>query len=138
MSTRPSLDATLLAAAYVWARRSTCSRLQVGAVLARDGRTLSTGYNGAPSGLEHCEHLDDEPCTVSVHAEANALIFAGRHGVSTEGATLYLTHAPCLGCAGLIVNAGVVEVVYAEPYRSVAGERALLAAGLDVRLGVPA
>lgn len=133
MSARPSLDATLLAAAYAWARRSTCSRLQVGAVLARDGRTLSTGYNGAPSGLAHCEHLDDEPCAVSVHAEANALIFAGRHGVSTEGATLYLTHAPCLGCAGLVVNAGVVEVVYAEPYRSTAGIEALGRARLVVR-----
>lgn len=138
MSPRPSLDATLLAAAYVWARRSTCSRLQVGAVLARDGRTLSTGYNGAPSGLGHCEHLDDEPCSVSVHAEANALIFAGRHGVSTEGATLFLTHRPCLGCAGLVVNAGIIGVVYAEPYRSVAGEEALRAAGIDVRRGSPA
>lgn len=131
--TRPSLDSTLIAVAHTWARRSTCSRLQVGAVLARDGRTLSTGYNGAPSGLGHCAHDDDTPCAVSVHAEVNALVFAARHGVSTEGAGLYLTHSPCRACAGPIVNAGVREVVFAEAFRSLDGVAVLQAAGVAVR-----
>jgi dCMP deaminase len=127
---RPTLAETMLAAAEVFAARSTCSRLHVGAVLARDGRVLSTGYNGAPSGLPHCEHLDDEPCTVSVHAEANALLFAARHGVATEGAHMYCTHAPCLACAGLIVNAGLTVVAYRHTFRSRAGLDLLLAADI--------
>lgn len=122
----------LLDVANVVAGRSTCSRLHVGAVLARDGRILSTGYNGAPTGAEHCAHVDDQPCATSVHAEANALVFAARHGVATDGAQLYATHAPCAGCAGLIVNAGIRAVVYAQPYRSAAGLDRLRAAGIHV------
>lgn len=115
---RPSEGEWLLRMADVAAQRSTCSRLQVGAVLSRDGRILSTGYNGAPSGETHCEHLDDLPCTQSVHAEVNALVFAARHGVSTEGASFYVTHAPCYGCAGLLINAGVDTVYFRSHYRS--------------------
>lgn len=129
---RPTVADTMLAAAATFATRSTCTRLAVGAVLARDGRVLSTGYNGAPSGLPHCEHLDDQPCERSVHAEANALLFAARHGVAAQGAHLYLTHSPCAGCAGLIVNAGVDAVTYAIPYRNPYGVQLLDNAGLRV------
>lgn len=132
--TRPSLDRMLLDVANVVATRSTCSRLHVGAVLARDGRILSTGYNGAPTGVPHCAHVDGQPCAVAVHAEANAVAFAARHGVTVEDATLYATHAPCAGCAGLIVNAGIRAVVYAEPFRSADGLNRLRVAGLDVRM----
>lgn len=128
--TRPTEVEYLLDVAHVVATRATCSRLQVGAVLARDGRILSTGRNGAPSGLPHCEHLDDAPCAVSVHAEANALAFAARHGVATAGAALYVTHAPCRGCAGLLVNAGIAHVVYARPFRSADGADLLAAASV--------
>lgn len=122
----------MLLTAELWARRATCSRLSVGAVLARDGRILTTAYNGPPAGQPHCLHEDDEPCTQSVHAEANALLWAARHGVSALGATLYVTHAPCLGCSGLIINSGIEKVVYAQPYRSTDGVARLLDAGLKV------
>lgn len=134
---RPTLDETVFQVARTWARRSTCSRLQVGAVLARDGRVLSTGYNGAPSRVDHCAHMDDQPCEITVHAEANALIFAGRHGVSTEQASLYTTCSPCRACAGLIINAGIREVIYADPFRSASGLQTLADAGLIVRRHEP-
>jgi dCMP deaminase len=129
---RPSIDEAMLDTAAVWARRSTCTRLAVGAVLAREGRVLSTGYNGAPAGLAHCVHEDEEPCTVAVHAEANALLFAARHGVSTLGTDLFITHAPCLACSGLLLNAGVERVVYRDRFRSDAGIERLSAAGVKV------
>lgn len=119
---RPSLDDTLLDAARVFSRRSTCSRLNVGAVLAVDSRIVSTGYNGSAAGLPHCVHgAAGEPCTQAVHAEANAVAFAARHGISTAGSTLYVTHSPCLDCAKLLVNAGVERVVYGQLYRAEAG-----------------
>lgn len=129
---RPTLDEMLFKVAYAVAERSTCSRLQVGAVIARSGRIISTGYNGAASGEEHCHHEDDSACPHSVHAEANAVVFAARHGVSTTGTTLYLTHSPCFSCAGLILNAGISAVMYQEEYRDTAG-----AVRLNT-LGVPA
>lgn len=136
-TSRPSLDVVLLDVARTIARRGTCSRLHVGAVVAVDGRICATGYNGAPHGLPHCDHPPDESepraadaatCTTSVHAEANAVAFAARHGVSIEGATLYGTHTPCVHCAMLLVNAGIVRVVCATRYRSHAGVRVLAAA----------
>jgi dCMP deaminase len=129
---RPTIDEAMLNTAWVWAMRSTCTRLAVGAVLARDDRVLSTGYNGAPTGLDHCVHEDEEPCSITVHAEANALLFAGRHGASTLGTTMYCTHAPCLGCSGLLLNAGVARVVYQEWYRSDLGLERLSLAGVKV------
>lgn len=136
---RPTVHRMLMDIALVVAQRSTCSRLQVGAVLARDGRVLSTGYNGAPSGLEHCRHElgANEPCTESVHAEANAIVQAARHGVSTDETCLYLTHAPCLGCSGLILNSGVKGVFYQEFYKSELGIKRLKQSRVRVeKLGV--
>ena len=130
---RPSLDTTLLNAARVFAHRSTCQRLRVGAVLAVDSRIVSTGYNGVASGLPHCQHSDDDgQCLKAVHAEANVIAFAARNGISTEGSTLYVTHSPCLDCAKLLINAGVERVVYAEQYRSAAGLVLLERVGVPV------
>lgn len=135
---RPSLDTTLLNAASVFAQRSTCQRLQVGAVLAVDSRIVSTGYNGVASGLPHCEHGPESgQCLEAVHAEANVLAFAARHGISTAGSTLYVTHSPCLDCAKLLINAGVERVVYAERYRSAAGLTLLERVGIKTRQLVP-
>lgn len=130
---RPTETELLLDIAAQVARRSTCSRLAVGAVLARDGRILSTGRNGAPSGLPHCDHTLDShsPCTTSVHAEVNAIAFAARHGASSDGATLYLTHAPCVACAGIIINSGVASVVYSQPYRDDSGCNRLALGGVE-------
>lgn len=114
---RPSRDTTLIDVAYVFAQRGTCSRLPVGACFSREGRVLITGYNGPPSGAPECAHGDDEPCADAIHAEANAIAWAARTGIRLEGATLHVTHSPCPACARLLVQAGIVRVVYDVPYR---------------------
>jgi dCMP deaminase len=114
--------------ARVVSKRSTCLRNKVGAVLVRDNRILSTGYNGAPTGMEHCLDIGcirnernipsgerHELCR-AVHAEQNAIIQAALHGVSTQGSTLYSTHQPCVLCAKMLINAGVKRVVFGQNY----------------------
>jgi len=113
--------------------RSTCSRLFVGAVATRNGAPCAMGYNGAPRGLSHCDHTrSDVPCRRAIHAEVNLVAGAARMGITLDGATVYVTHAPCLPCAGLLVNAGIVRVVYREDYRDMAGVIILKAAGVLV------
>lgn len=130
---RPSKDETLLRVAWVMAEQGTCSRLQVGAVIAQDTRPISTGWNGAPAGRPHCRHDGSElRCTVAIHAERNAIGYAAREGIATGGATLYVTHAPCLDCASVVQAAGIVRVVYAKAYGSSAGVCWLLDAGVRV------
>lgn len=120
---RPSIDKTLMDSAYLWADRGTCSRLQVGCVITKNGRILVSGYNGTPSGLPHCVHLisDSGGCTLAEHAERNAVAFAARHGIALDGSTLYTTHSPCLACSMSIVNSGIHEVVYDHEYRIMDG-----------------
>lgn len=135
---RPSVPETLMAIAQMWERRSTCSRNQVGAVIALDGRTLSSGYNGAPAGVMHCEHesyraaADSAGCKIAIHAEANAIAYAARHGVRIELATLYTTLSPCYACAQLIIGAGLMRVVYHRSYRDMDGVKLLGNAGVIV------
>lgn len=125
---RPDWDRYFLEIAQVVAKRSTCVRRQIGAVIVKDRRILTTGYNGAPSGLAHCLEtgcLRDvmgipsgtrtELCR-ALHSEMNAIIQAAQHGVSTKGATLYCTHQPCSVCARMLINAGIVRVVYTGEY----------------------
>lgn len=146
--TRPSRDRILMSMAHLIAERSTCRRRHVGAVLASEGRVLSTGYNGVPSGLPHCEHRCTcgvpcgavhlatcpihTPCTATVHAEANAVVWSARNGIGTLGTFLYGTDEPCLECAKLIINAGIVRVRYDRPYRVHDGLELLTRAGIDV------
>lgn len=108
--------------AKVAATRATCDRKHVGAVIVRDKAILSTGYNGAPRGMEHCDEVGHEivdgHCVRTVHGEANAIAQAARNGVSVSGATIYTTASPCYDCFKLIVNAGIVRVVYGEFYMS--------------------
>lgn len=118
--------------AEVTALRGTCERLQVGAVIARDGRSISTGYNGNVSRVAHCKHDDDTPCSTAMHAEANALIYAARNGVATSDAHLYTTHMPCYDCARLIINAGITKVFFSIPYRKREGVELLTNAGVEV------
>lgn len=126
-------DEWLFKMAEVVSERSTCDRLHVGAILVRSYRVLSTGYNGNVSGQRHCVHTGDSgPCETAVHAEANALIFAARMGVSTENAMLVTTHQPCLSCAKLIVNAGILTVMYDHPYRDSAGLALLQYSGVEI------
>lgn len=136
------MDETLLAVAFVMAQRGTCSRAQVGCVVALDGRVLATGYNGAPRGMPHCVHEDGVPssqraadaevCRTSVHAEANAVSFAARNGVGLDGSTVFTTLSPCVFCAQLLINAGAHRVVCAELYRNTDGVDLLLTANVIV------
>lgn len=102
------------------AKRSTCLRLQVGAILVRDGRTILAGYNGSLSGFAHCTPDTcgpDKPCSNTVHAEVNVIYFAARHGIATAGTTLWCTDSPCKICAEAIIQAGIKKVVYIREYR---------------------
>ncbi len=125
-------DATFFDIARTIARHGTCSRLNVGSLIVRDNRIVSTGYNGSAQGLPHCHHDDDLPCHASVHSEVNAIAFAARHGVATLGAAMYCTHCPCDHCAGIIINSGIRTVVYETPYRNDRGIVSLMAAGVEV------
>lgn len=137
-TTRPTRDRMLMEVANVISKRSTCSLASVGVVIAHEGRILSSGYNGAPAGMLHCSHGDmawneQHTCDISVHAEANAIAYAARHGVSIEGAWLYSTHMPCMNCAKLIVNAGIQKVYWTHEYRNPMGLTLLEAAGLQTQ-----
>ena len=118
---RPTWDEYFLNIAVEVAKRSTCDRAHVGAVLVRDKRILTTGFNGSPSGLAHCDNeghlLVEGHCVRTIHAETNAIIQAALHGVSTKGATCYVTHFPCINCTKTLINAGIVRVVYIDAYR---------------------
>lgn len=120
MAKRPSWDEYFMDIARQVARRSTCPRAAVGAVIVKDKRILTTGYNGAPMGLPHCTEVGclmvEGHCVRTLHAEQNAIIQAALHGVSVNGGTLYVTHQPCLNCAKMIINAGIKRVVYAGDY----------------------
>ena len=117
---RPSWDEYFMRIAHEVATRSTCPRLAVGAVIVRDKRILTTGYNGSPSGMPHCDDVGclirivdgRESCQRTLHAEQNAIIQAAYHGVSVTGASIYCTHQPCLMCVKMIMNAGIEEVHY--------------------------
>ncbi len=126
---RPPWDQYFLEICEVVAHRATCLRRQVGAILVRDRRILTTGYNGPPRGLKHCGELNGcrreelgipsgerhEICR-ALHAEQNAIIQAALHGVSVTGATLYITNQPCVMCAKMLINAGILRVVYRGDY----------------------
>jgi dCMP deaminase len=117
---RPSWDDYFMQITVQVARRSTCPRAAVGAVIVRDKRILTTGYNGAPSGLPHCTEVGclmvNGHCVRTLHAEQNAIIQGALHGVDVSASTLYVTHQPCLICAKMIINAGIDRVVYAGDY----------------------
>jgi dCMP deaminase len=118
---RPDWDIYFMQIAQVVATRSTCDRAHVGAVLVKDKRILSTGFNGSGIGLPHCDEIGhlmvDGHCVRTVHAEANAIIQAALHGVSTKGATCYVNYFPCLLCTKMLINAGIIRIVYDEEYR---------------------
>ncbi len=125
-------------------RRSTCLRRAVGAGLVRDKRILATGYNGAPSKLQHCLEIGclreqlhvpsgerHELCR-GLHAEQNAIIQAALHGVSAKGSTLYCTHHPCVICAKMIINAGIARIVIRDSYSDALAADMLREAGISV------
>lgn len=125
---RPTWDEYFLEIANVTKKRSTCLRRQVGAVIVKDKRILSTGYNGVPTGIRHCSEagcLRDqlkipsgerhELCRGS-HAEQNAIVNAANFGIGLKGSTIYVNTQPCILCTKMMINAGIVRIVYEEGY----------------------
>lgn len=130
----------------VVAKRSTCERRQVGAIIVLDKRILASGYNGAPSNLPHCAEVGclraklqipsgerHELCR-GLHAEQNAIIQAALHGSSIKGASLYCTHQPCVVCAKMIINAGIVEIIYKGDYPDPLSMEMFDLAGIKVKV----
>jgi dCMP deaminase len=143
---RPSWEEYFMEIARLVARRSTCLRRQVGAVLVKDKNILATGYNGTPSGISHCEDVGclreqqqvpsgerHELCR-GLHAEQNAIIQAAKHGINISGATLYCTNSPCVICSKMIINAGIGRVVYLEGYPDALSREMLAESAIEVTL----
>lgn len=141
---RPSWDEYFMDIVELVKTRSTCLRRQVGALIVKDKRILSTGYNGAPSGCSHClergclrEKLNipsgqrHELCR-GIHAEQNAIVQAAYSGTSVKGGTLYVTHQPCVMCAKMAINAGIVKIVFRGEYPDELSMELLEEAGIDV------
>lgn len=150
MAERPDWDHYFMDIARVAAARANCRRRQVAAVLVRDRRIISTGYNGTPRGVKNCNEGGCPRCNSDVpsghdlaecfcsHAEENAIVQAAYHGIAVKGATLYTTFSPCLQCAKMIINAGVVEVVYHQRYSiDDSAQKLLREAGVRVRPLLP-
>jgi dCMP deaminase len=143
-SKRPSWDEYFISIAKLISGRSTCLRRQVGAVVVKDKRILSTGYNGAPQGFKHCAEIGcirdkrgvpsgerHELCR-GIHAEQNAIVQAAAFGVSIRDSALYSTHFPCVLCAKLVINAGIRRLVVAQPYPDRLAQAMLQEAGIDL------
>lgn len=141
---RPSWDDYFMDITVLVGKRATCTRRWVGAVIVKDKRILTTGYNGAPSGIRHClevgclrEQLNvasgerHELCR-GIHAEQNAIIQAAYHGVSIKGATLYCTNLPCSICAKMIINAGIAKIYYLDGYADAMSEEMIAEAGITL------
>lgn len=145
MDQRPTWDEYFMTIAREVATRSTCLRRQIGAVIVKDKRILATGYNGAPSGLAHCGEVgclrqqlgipsgtQHELCR-AIHAEQNAVVQAARYGICIEGASLYTTCQPCVMCTKILLNAGIVEIVYCGEYPDGLSTDMLAESGISVR-----
>ena len=128
------LDRRYLRMAYIWAENSYCKRRQVGALIVKDKMIISDGYNGTPSGFENvCEDENGLTKPYVLHAEANAITKIARSGNNSDGATLYVTDAPCIECSKLIIQAGIKRVIYGRQYRLVDGLRLLERAGIKLK-----
>jgi len=141
---RPSWDTYFMDIACLVAKRSTCIRRAVGAIVVKDRRILATGYNGAPSNIRHCSDVGclraqmevpsgerHELCR-GIHAEQNAIIQAAYHGVSIKGASLFCTNQPCSICAKMIINAGILRIVYLSGYADDLSRQMLAEAGVEL------
>jgi len=145
MDERPGWDEYFMEMAILTAKRSTCLRRQVGAVIVQDRHIIATGYNGAPRGIMHCEERGGclrqqlnvpsgqrhELC-MALHAEQNAIIQAAAMGHGIEGGTIYITHQPCAICAKMIINAGIQRIVIREGYPDELAASILEEAGLTI------
>ncbi|WP_321481193.1 dCMP deaminase family protein [uncultured Bacteroides sp.] len=127
------LDQRYIRMAIIWAENSYCQRRKVGALIVKEKMIISDGYNGTPSGFENiCEDENNLTKPYVLHAEANAITKIARSNNSSEGATMYVTAAPCIECAKLIIQAGIKRVVYSEKYRLEDGINLLKRAKIEV------
>ena len=146
MDNRPSWDEYFMQMAELTAKRSTCLRRQVGAVIVQDKHIVATGYNGAPRGIKHCGEREGgclrqrlgvpsgekhELCR-ALHAEQNAIIQAATLGQSIERATIYVTNQPCIICAKMLINAGIERIVVREGYPDELAVEILREAGIKI------
>ena len=142
---RPSWDEYFMEMAEITAKRSTCLRRNVGAVIVQDKHAMAAGYNGAPMGIKHCDErggcLREElkipsgerhELCMALHAEQNAIIQAAALGQSIDGATMYVTHQPCVICAKMIINAGIKRIIVKEGYPDQLAVDILAEAGLKI------
>jgi dCMP deaminase len=127
---RPAFDDIFMELAVNLAKRSHCIKRHVGAVLTRDTRIISIGYNGPPQGTHNCDEEWPEVgcardskggCSLAIHAEQNAILYAVKNKATVEGATLYVTLAPCLACARIIFTMGITKVIYLNSYAEFKG-----------------
>jgi len=145
MDTRPGWDEYFMEMAVLTAKRSTCLRRQVGAVIVKDRHIVATGYNGAPRGLKHCSERggciresmnvpsgERHELCMALHAEQNAIIQAATLGQSIEDGTIYITHQPCVICAKMIINAGIRRIIVKEGYPDQLSVDILAEAGLRI------
>lgn len=143
-SSRPSWPEYFMAIANMVAKRSTCIRRSVGAIVVKDKRILATGYNGAPAGLKHCAEVGclrenssipsgtrHELCR-GLHAEQNVIIQASYHGIAINGGTLYCTNKPCVICSKMIINAGIVKIYYEQGYDDALSDQMFIEANLEI------
>lgn len=150
-----NFDSKYMKMAKIWATNSFAFRTKVGALIVKDGMIISDGFNGTPHGFENeceefvpcgytctnifgqdCEHCKEHKLKTKpyvLHAEANAILKVAKSTNSTDGATLYCTMAPCLECAKLIIQAGIIRLVYSEPYRDTSGIELLKRAGIQIK-----
>ncbi|HVA27213.1 MAG TPA: cytidine/deoxycytidylate deaminase family protein [Candidatus Baltobacteraceae bacterium] len=139
---RPGWDQYFMEIAHTVATRATCPRLSVGAVIVREHRILTTGYNGAPKGVAHCTDagciMVDDHCVRATHAEANAIVQGALHGIGLQGSSAYCTHQPCVHCTKLLVSAGVVKIVYDVAYPDAVSVGLLAEAGVELVQFCPA
>ena len=140
---RPSWESYFMEIAKMVALRSTCLRRKTGAVIVRDKRILATGYNGAPSGVRHCDEVGclreelgipsgerHELCR-GLHAEQNAILQAALHGVSLKDSEIFTTHEPCILCSKMLINVGIKKIYYLEPYPDELARELLEEAGVE-------
>jgi dCMP deaminase len=127
MKMRPKKYESLMETAKIWAEQSTCKRAKVGSVIEKGGRIISVGFVGSPPKQPHCLDIgclidsEEGGCIRGIHSEINSIGFAARNGISTEGATMYVTMAPCLKCSQAIIASGIKKVVYLKEYRDLRG-----------------
>ena len=146
MTERPSWDSYFMKIAEDVSTRSTCLRRQVGAVIVKDKRILTTGYNGAPTGISHCTEQNclriinnvpsgerHELCR-GLHAEQNAIIQAAYYGVSVKGAYIYVTHQPCSICTKMLINSGIESFIFRTAYNDSLAQEMVAEANIKCRI----